>query len=63
VHVKWQSRRWWVCLWAMFICSIIVGYGVYVGDIPGGMGTAFPLLVGVVGGYIAADSYTKGKEK
>ena len=47
----------------MLICSIIVGYGVYVGDIPGGMGTAFPLLVGVVGGYMAADSYTKGKEK
>jgi hypothetical protein len=45
----------------MVACSVIIGYGVIAGDIPGGMGTAFPLLVGVAGGYIAADSYTKGK--
>jgi len=45
----------------MLMSSVILLYGVYSGDIPGGMGTALPLLIGVVGGYVAADSFTKPK--
>jgi hypothetical protein len=45
----------------MTMATVILLYGVYTGDIPGGMGAAFPLLIGVAGGYIAADSFTKPK--
>ena len=61
MYNKWQSRRWWVCVWAMLMATVILLYGVYTGDIPGGMGAALPILIGVAGGYIAADSMTKPK--
>jgi hypothetical protein len=56
---KWQSRRWWVAIWSMVMASIIIIYGVISGDIPGGMGAALTVLIGISGGYIAADSMTK----
>jgi hypothetical protein len=59
---KWQSRRWWVAIWAMTMASVIISAGIVREDIPGGMGAALSLLVGVAGGYIAADSFTKKKE-
>jgi hypothetical protein len=59
---KWQSRRWWVAIWSMAMASVIIIYGVATGDIPGGMGAALSILIGVAGGYIAADSFTKPKE-
>ena len=43
----------------MLAASAIIGSGIIQGDIPGGMGAALALLVGVAGGYIAADSMTK----
>ena len=58
---KWQSRRWWVCLWAMLMSTAIIIFGMYSTEIPPGMGTALSLLVGIAGGYIAADSLTKQK--
>ena len=60
---KWQSRRWWVALWSMATASAIVAAGIIRGDVPAGLGTALALLVGVAGGYIAADSATKPKDK
>jgi hypothetical protein len=59
MYNKWQSRRWLVALWSMLAASAIIGSGIIQGDIPGGMGAALALLVGVAGGYIAADSMTK----
>ena len=59
---KWQSRRWWVAVWAMTAASAIITSGIVREDIPGGMGAALSLLVGVVGAYIAADSLTKPRE-
>ena len=61
MYNKWQSRRWWVTLWAMACATAIIIAGIIVGDVPGGLGTALSLLVGVTGGYIAADSFTKPK--
>jgi hypothetical protein len=58
---KWQSRRWWVALWAMGCATAIIAAGIIREDIPGGLGAALSLLVGVSGGYIAADSFTKPK--
>lgn len=58
---KWQSRRWWVCLWAMAASSAIITAGIIRGDVPAGLAAALSLLVGVSGGYIAADSLTKPK--
>lgn len=56
---KWQSRRWYVCLWSILAASAIIVSGLIKGDIPDGMGAALSLLVGIAGGYIAADSLTK----
>jgi hypothetical protein len=58
---KWQSRRWWVCIWAMLCASGIILSGIISGNTPEGMGSALSLLIGVAGGYIAADSMTKPK--
>ena len=48
----------------MTMATAIIASGILKGDVPGGLGSALSLLVGVVGGYIAADSLTKpnGKE-
>ena len=64
MYKKWQSRRWWVAIWSMIMATAIIASGILKGDVPGGLGSALSLLVGVVGGYIAADSLTKpnGKE-
>jgi len=59
---KWQSRRWWVAMWSMAMASVIILYGVVTGDIPPGMGGALIVLIGIPGGYIAADSFTKPRE-
>jgi hypothetical protein len=50
-----------VAMWAMIMASVIILYSVISGDIPSGMGSALSLLIGVIGGYIAADSFTKPK--
>ena len=59
---KWKSRRWIIALWAMMSASSIVVYGMVAGDIPGGMGTALPLLIGLVGAYMASNTMTRPKE-
>jgi hypothetical protein len=46
----------------MAMATIIIIAGVVMGDIPAGMGSALLLLIGVSGGYIAADSFTKPRE-
>jgi hypothetical protein len=46
----------------MAMATTIIMYGVVSGDIPGGMGAALSILIGVAGGYIAADSFTKPRE-
>jgi hypothetical protein len=58
-YKKWASRRWWVTVWAMLMSTAIIASGIARGDVPGGLGAALSLLVGVTGGYIAADSFTK----
>ena len=62
MYNKWQSRRWWVTIWAMLMASVIIIAGVVREDMPAGLSAALSLLVGVVGGYLAADSLTKKKE-
>ena len=60
---KWMSRRWWVCVWAMLSATLIIVTGLVRGSVPDSFGTALSVLVGVAGGYIAADSLTKPKIK
>jgi hypothetical protein len=50
-----------VAIWSMLMASAIIISGIVRADIPNGLGTALALLVGVAGGYIAADSMTKPK--
>jgi hypothetical protein len=45
----------------MIMATAIIGAGIIREDIPGGLGAALSLLVGVAGEYIAADSFTKPK--
>jgi len=45
----------------MTMATIIIASGIIRGDIPGGLSAALALLVGIAGGYIAADSMTKPK--
>jgi len=45
----------------MVSASAIISSGIYTGDVPAGLGAALGLLVGIAGGYIAADSITKPK--
>lgn len=60
---KWNSRRWWVCLWAVVASSAIITVAIARGLVPAGLEAALPLLLGIIGGYIAADSMTKPKIK
>jgi hypothetical protein len=46
----------------MAAASAIITTGIVRGDIPEGLGAVVSILAGVAGGYIAADSLTKGKE-
>lgn len=46
-------------MWSILAASAIIVSGLIKGDIPDGMGAALSLLVGIAGGYIAADSLTK----
>jgi hypothetical protein len=43
----------------MLMSTTIIAFGIYANEIPQGLGTALSLLVGIAGGYIAADSWTK----
>jgi len=61
-YSKWNSRRWWVCLWAIvMVTSVIVWLMVFRDDAPSWVGTAISLFQLIIGGYIAADSFTKPK--
>jgi hypothetical protein len=59
---KWQSRRWLVAVWAMVTVTWLMVYSVIMQYSPDWLGLALPLLLGIIGGYIAADSLTKGKQ-
>jgi len=41
----------------------IIFSGIITGDVPNGLGAALSILVGVAGGYIAADSMTKPRKE
>lgn len=58
---KWQSRRWIICIWAALNAQAIITAGIIYNGLPAGLASALSLLIGVIGGYIAADSLTKPK--
>lgn len=58
---KWQSRRWIIALWALLMASALIVSAVIRDRMPQGLESALPLLLGIIGGYIAADSLTKPK--
>lgn len=60
---KWQSRRWWIAVWAILMTtSIIVWLMIRQGEAPAWVGIVINLFQLIIGGYIAADSFTKPKE-
>jgi hypothetical protein len=59
--VKWQSRRWWVCLWAMALCTTVIIWAMVFNESPGWLGIAIGLFQVIIGGYIAADTIGKIK--
>ena len=60
---KWNSRRWQVCVWAIFMTSIIILWLMILPpkDTPTWVVTVLNLFQLIIGGYIAADSFTKPK--
>lgn len=58
-YSKWQSRRFWFALWAAAMATYVVVRPLATEW----AGTAASLLIGVVGGYIAADSWTKPRAR
>jgi len=57
---KWLSRRWWVCLWAIIMCTIlIVWLIIYQPQDVSWVGVAIGLFQLIIGGYIAADTASK----
>jgi len=56
---KWSSRRWWVCLWSMLMCTIILTWLMFSNESPGWAGIAIGLFQAIMIAYIGADSYTK----
>ena len=47
----------------MLSATLIIVTGLVRGNVPDSFGAALSVLVGVAGGYLAADSLTKPKEK
>ncbi len=62
MYNKWQSRRWWICLWAIAMTTLIIFWLMLRQDAPGWVGMVINLFQLIIGGYIAADSLTKKKE-
>lgn len=61
---KWYSRRWWICLWAIIMATIIIFWLMISGiDAPSWVGVVLGLFQVIISIYIAADSMTKPKEK
>jgi len=58
---KWHSRRWWIAIWAMLSATLLMVWSVAAQYAPDWLGVTLPLLIGIAGGYIAADSMTKPK--
>lgn len=58
---KWQSRRWLVCVWAIGVATALIVSAVVRDRLPDGLESSIPLLLGIIGGYIAANSLTKPK--
>lgn len=57
---KWQSRRWWICLWAMVMTTAIITWLMIEprGDI-GWTGAAIALFQAIILGYLASSTVTK----
>lgn len=62
MYSKWQSRRWWICLWAIAMTTLIIFWLMLRQEAPGWVGMVINLYQLIIGGYIAADSLTKKKE-
>ena len=61
-YSKWNSRRWQVCVWAIFMTTVIILW--LMAPPPkeaSWVGTVLNLFQLIIGGYIAADSFTKPK--
>jgi hypothetical protein len=62
-YSKWQSRRWLIALWSILMTtSIIIWLMIRQGEAPAWVGVVINLFQLIIGGYIAADSFTKPKE-
>lgn len=65
MYNKWQSRKWWICVWAMAMSTGLVVYACTIQvlkiEVPTVVGISIPLLFGIIGGYMAANTILKPK--
>ena len=59
---KWNSRRWWICVWAVVMTTALIIYLMISRVDAGWVGTDIALFQVIIGGYIAADSMTKPRQ-
>jgi uncharacterized membrane protein YfcA len=61
IKTKWQSRRWWVCVWAMVLLTstLILSY-IKIIDVDW-MSTLVMGLLGIIGGWLGSETITKPK--
>jgi hypothetical protein len=63
MYNKWQSRRWWICVWAVVMTTgLIVWLVIRQTEAPGWVGIVINIFQIIIIGYIAANSMTKPKE-
>lgn len=63
IKLKLQSRRFWAAAWAMFLTTFIVGAAVFAAYDASWIGITLPILIGIVGLWIGAESMTKIRGK
>lgn len=60
---KWNSRRWWVCIWAILMSTFLMVYSVITKTDLSWFGAAMALFQLIIGAYIASNTITKPRGK
>lgn len=59
VYNKWNSRRWIICVWVMLMSTVLMVWSLITQKELSWVGMSLPILLGIIGVYIGAESYTK----
>lgn len=60
---KWNSRRWWVCIWAILMSTFLMVYSVITKTDLSWFGAGIALFQLIIGAYLASNTITKPRGK